>query len=99
MPNRQNELPGPELPVQAHTLMLENRQTLVATGVTRVISCDETGAALETTQGNLTIGGQKIQVGELSVRTGEVRITGKIDFLQYAENRQTSGGFFRRLFG
>lgn len=99
MAARQNELPQAELPVQAHTLMLENRRTLVATGVTRVISCDETGAALETTQGNLTIGGQGIQVGELSVCTGEVHISGKIEFLQYAENRQTSGGFFKRLFG
>lgn len=99
MPSRQNELQLTELPVQAHTLTLEDRRTLVATGVARVISCDETGASLETTQGNLTIGGQQIQVGELSVRTGEVRITGKIEFLQYSENKQTSGGFLRRLFG
>lgn len=99
MATKQNELIQTEFTAQPHTLTLEDRRTLVATGVTRVISCDETGAALETTQGNLTIGGQQIQVGELSVRTGEVRITGKIEFLQYAENRQTSGGFFRRLFG
>ena len=50
-------------------------------------------------QGRLTIGGQAIQVGELSVRTGEVRIFGKIEFLQYTENRESAGGFFRRLFG
>lgn len=99
MPARHEELLQGEIPVRAHTLTLENRQTLVATGVTRVISCDETGAALETTQGSLTIGGQGIQVGELSVRSGEVHITGKIEFLQYAENRQTTGGFFKRLFG
>ena len=64
-----------------------------------IVSCDETGAALDTVQGRLTIGGQAIQVGELSVRTGEVRIFGKIEFLQYTENRESAGGFFRRLFG
>lgn len=88
-----------ELPVQKHTLTLENRSALTATGVTRIVSCDETGAALDTALGRLTIGGQNIQVGELSVRTGEVRLTGKIEFLQYTENRQSSGGVFRRLFG
>ncbi|HJD22326.1 MAG TPA: sporulation protein YabP [Candidatus Gemmiger faecigallinarum] len=99
MQARQNETLPVETPAQTHTLTLENRRTLTATGVTRIVSCDETGAALDTAQGRLTIGGQGIQVGELSVRTGEVRISGKIEFLQYAENRESSGGFFRRLFG
>ena len=101
MPAKPNE-PVPVVTsaqAQTHTLTLENRRTLVATGVTRIVSCDETGAALDTVQGRLTIGGQAIQVGELSVRTGEVRIFGKIEFLQYTENRESAGGFFRRLFG
>ena len=89
-----------EIPAfKSHTLQLEDRARLTVTGVTRIVSCDESGALLKTAQGDLTIGGQGIQIGELSVRTGQVHITGKIEFLQYAENRQTSGGFFRRLFG
>ena len=101
MPAKPNEPVPVETSAQAqtHTLTLENRRTLVATGVTRIVSCDETGAALDTVHGRLTIGGQAIQVGELSVRTGEVRIFGKIEFLQYTENRESAGGFFRRLFG
>ena len=99
MPARPNELLPPESQTRPHTLTLENRQTLVATGVTRVVSCDESGAALDTVQGRLTIGGQGIQMGELSVRTGEARITGTIEFMQYTETRQSSGGFLRRLFG
>ena len=103
MPAKSNEPVPVETSAQAqaqtHTLTLENRRTLVATGVTRIVSCDETGAALDTVQGRLTIGGQAIQVRELSVRTGEVRIFGKIEFLQYTENRESAGGFFRRLFG
>lgn len=99
MPDRQTVTLPVETQSRPHILTLENRQTLVANGVTRVISCDESGAALDTVQGRLTIGGEGIQMGELSVRTGEVRITGKIEFLQYTENRQTSGGLFRRLFG
>ena len=99
MPAKPNFNPPVEPPAQTHTLTLENRRVLTATGVTRIVSCDESGAALDTAQGRLTIGGQGIQVGELSVRTGEVRITGAIEFLQYTENRESAGGFFKRLFG
>ena len=48
----------------------------------------------------LTIGGQGMQVSELSVRTGEVHISGQIEYLQYTENQQSkkqSGGLLARL--
>ncbi len=91
-------LPAPETPAfKSHTLQLEDRARLTVTGVTRIVSCDENGALLKTAQGDLTIGGQGIQIGELSVRTGQVHITGKIEFLQYAENRESSGGLLARL--
>ena len=80
-----------------HALTLENRARLTVTGVTRLLSCDETGATLQTALGDLSIGGQGIQVSELSVRTGQVQISGKIEFLQYAENRQSGGGLLARL--
>ena len=80
-----------------HALTLENRARLTVTGVTRVLSCDETGETLQTARGDLASGGQGIQVSELSVRTGQVQISGKIEFLQYAENRQSGGGLLARL--
>lgn len=98
MQPKPNELLAPDLtPTQPHTVTLENRRMLTVTGVTRVLSCDETGALLKTPLGNLSVGGQGMEVSELSVRTGEVRITGKIEYLQYAENKESSGGLFRRL--
>ena len=91
-------LPPVEAPAfKSHTLQLEDRARLTVTGVTRIISCDESGALLKTAQGDLTIGGQGIQIGELSVRTGQVHITGKIEYLQYTENRESSGGLLARL--
>lgn len=99
MPAKQNEILPADAPARVHTLTLENRRSLVVTGVTRVVSCDETGAALDTVQGRLTIGGREIQMGELSVRTGEVHISGRFEFLQYTETKESAGGFFHRLFG
>lgn len=100
MPATNNQPPRAELqaPAREHSLTLQDRRQLTVTGVSRVISCDETGAALETPLGNLTVGGQGIQVSELSVRTGEIHISGKIEYLQYAENRQSAGGLLARLF-
>ena len=66
--------------------------------MTRIVSCDETGAVLETPLGSLTVGGQQIQVSELSIHSGQVDLSGKIEYLQYAENRQSSGGLLARLF-
>lgn len=80
-----------------HNLIIENRRTVTATGVTRVLSYDENSASLETQQGALVIGGQGIQVSELSIQTGELKIYGQIEYLQYSDPKQPAGGFFRRL--
>ena len=53
---------------------------------------------LETALGTLTVGGQELQVSELSLQSGQVQISGRIEFLQYAENRESSGGLLARLF-
>lgn len=65
---QQSDLPAPP---RAHALTLENRARLTVTGVTRIVSCDELGTTLQTPLGDLTIGGQGMQVSELSVRTGK----------------------------
>lgn len=85
-------------PVRDHVLTLENRRSLTVTGVARILSYDESTAALATPLGNLTVGGQGLQVSELSVRTGQVHISGKIEYLQYTENRESAGGLLARLF-
>lgn len=83
---------------RSHSLALKDRSRLALTGVTRIISCDENAAVLETPLGNLTVGGQGLQVSELSVASGQVQLSGKIEYLQYAENRQSSGSLLARLF-
>jgi len=87
-----------ELQPRGHSLALKDRRHLALTGVTRIISCDESAAVLETPLGNLTIGGQELQVSELSVHSGQVQLSGKIEYMQYAENRQSNGGLLNRLF-
>ena len=84
-------------PAVQHNLILENRQTVTATGITRIVSYDEFSASLETGQGSLVIGGRDIRVSELSIQTGELKIYGKIEYVLYSDTRETAGGFFKRL--
>ena len=95
-PARAVRPPAAETPPRGHAL--KDRRQLAVTGVGRVVSCDETAVVLETPLGNLTIGGQELQVSELSVQSGQVQLSGKIEYLQYAENRQSGGGLLARLF-
>ena len=81
-----------------HDLILEGRGRLSATGVTKIVSCDEYGAVLETVQGTLTVTGREITVETLSVDTGEVRLQGTVTELSYADSRAV-GSRLRRLFG
>ena len=83
---------------RSHSLALKDRSRLALTGVIRIISCDENAAVLETPLGNLTVGGQGLQVSELSVASGQVQLSGKIEYLQSAENRQSGGSLLARLF-
>ncbi|MGX8699977.1 sporulation protein YabP [Caproiciproducens sp.] len=80
-----------------HSLILENRRALTATGVSNVDSFDEQTIVAYTDLGQLIIKGTKLQINKLNIETGELTLTGDISAMSYAEN-QLSGGFFSRLF-
>lgn len=84
-------------PAARHSLIIENRQSLTATGILRVLSYDETSACAQTPQGILTVGGKGLTVSEISCRSGELRVQGEIEFVQYEPDRKAKGGFFGRL--
>lgn len=78
-------------------LILEDRGRLTVTGVSRMLSCDENAASMETARGVLTLEGRQLSVSTLSLETGEVRVTGQIDALSYADTAASGGGFWHRL--
>ncbi len=80
-----------------HGLSLRQRQSLSVTGVTEVVSFDETAVVLGTEMGTLVVQGQELQLKTLSVEGGEVAVEGHVSSLTYAEPR--SGGWLRRLLG
>ena len=80
-----------------HNVILENRNVLTATGIQSILSYDELTACLDTEYGMLTIGGEGLKVSELSVQTGEVRISGSIEYVQYTVKREKAPSLFKRL--
>ena len=81
-----------------HRLTLEQREILTMTGVTEVVSFDESAVVLHTQLGTLTVQGENLQLKTLSIDGGQVAVDGHIGALIYEEPRQ-GGGFFRRFLG
>ena len=81
-----------------HSLQLSNRQKLTMTGVSEVVSFDETAVVLQTGLGTLVIQGQQLQLKNLSTDGGEVRVEGTISSLGYEEPR-AAVSWRQRLFG
>lgn len=82
----------------AHDLTLKGRQTLTMTGVTEVVSFDDTAVVLHTEMGTLLVQGRELQLRTLSLEGGQVAVEGCVVSLTYEEPRQ-SGGWLRRMLG
>lgn len=80
-----------------HSLVLENRNRLTATGVTGVDSYDDQTIVANTGEGQLVIRGQGLHMDRLNTESGELTVAGQIISMTYAENRP-AGSFFTRLF-
>ena len=80
-----------------HSLSLQDRKKMAVSGVNEVVNCEENQVTIATTMGTLVIRGSSLHVDQLSLDSGELRLTGRIDIVEY-DDSVTSGGFLRRLF-
>ena len=80
-----------------HSLALQDSKKMAVSGVNEVVNFDENQVTIATTMGTLVIRGSSLHVDQLSLDSGELRLTGRIDIVEY-DDSVTSGGFLRRLF-
>ena len=66
-------------------------------GVTEVVSFDESTVVLQTSLGTLIVQGRELQLKTLSLEGGQVAVDGAVSALIYEEPR--TGGWRQRLFG
>ena len=68
-----------------HSLQIENRTRLVATGVERVDFFSEELITAQTADGRLNIKGEGLYIENLSADTGELLVKGRVIALSYAD--------------
>ena len=61
-----------------HSLVLEGRKNLTATGVTNVDSYDDQTIVAYTEEGQLVIRGRDLHMGRLNTESGELTVTGEV---------------------
>lgn len=81
-----------------HKVTLSDRKKLTVTGVSEVVSFEETAVQVETSQGSLMVHGSGLRLKNLSPESGQLEITGTVEALVYEERRR-KGGFFGRAPG
>ena len=86
-------------PLQSHVLNLTDRKRLSISGVEDVEAFDEDTVILSTVGGALTIRGGGLRINKLSLDGGELLVEGRIDGLDYAEEREHRRGFLGKLLG
>ena len=81
-----------------HSLVLEERKKLRATGVCDVEGFDDTKifAMLDGTA--FTIGGKNLKVESFSSESGNLVVEGEIDSVTYSAALSRKAGFFARVF-
>lgn len=81
-----------------HRLTLNERHQLTMTGVTEVVSFDDSTVVLHTELGTLSIHGQQLQLKTLSVEGGQIAVEGSVTAIIYEEPKNRTG-LLGRLFG
>lgn len=84
--------------VLPHKIVMNDRKTLTVTGVTEVVSFDETAVIANTQLGTLVVQGKELQLKTLLPEGGQVAVEGNISGLMYEEPRSV-GSWWQRMFG
>ncbi len=77
---------------KSHKISIQNRKGCTMSGVRDVKSFDLNEVLLVTEAGHLTVKGQNLHVGRLTLERGEVDIDGRIDSLIYSDNHGPEKG-------
>ena len=74
-----------------HNLNLHDRKKLTITGVSEVVSFDDTAVIMRTPLGTLIVQGSDLQLKTLTAEGGNVAVEGEISALSYEQSRSSSG--------
>jgi len=86
--------------MRAHTVLLDNRERAVITGVQDVDRFNETEVMLLTDAGALVIEGQNLHISRLNLDEGQLIVDGLIIAVEYCEGKggEKNTPLFARIF-
>ncbi len=84
-------------PLKRHTLTVDGRERLTATGIRRVDFFSDELITAQTDLGQLNIKGEALHIETLNSETGDMLVNGKVAALSYTESSPALS-FFGRIF-
>lgn len=82
-----------------HNLILEGRKNITVSGVEGVVSSNEREVLLNTVMGDMIILGEGMHIDNLCIESGDLRLSGRVDSIQYRMKKESGSGLMARLFG
>ena len=87
-----------ELVNLGHNITVQERKSIIITGVKKIDSFDNEEFLLETTMGNIIIKGNELEIIKLDTYQGSVSIKGTVNSINYTDNIKKEEGVFSKLF-
>jgi sporulation protein YabP len=81
-----------------HTLIIDGRKSISVTGVTEADNFNDEEIILFTSQGQITIRGENLQISVLNTDSGEVAASGKVNSVSYSDRTEKHQSFFGKVF-
>ncbi|MFV0275381.1 MAG: sporulation protein YabP [Bacilli bacterium] len=84
-----------------HTINLNERKSLIISGIKKIESFDEEEFLLDTLLGYLLIKGENLEIIKLDTHQGNISLKGKIDSFSYVDSvtkKEKDSSIFEKLF-
>lgn len=81
-----------------HSISLLERKTLTINGVEHIYSFNEKKVELRTSLGDMTIEGENLDMGKLSIDDNIIDVKGVINSISYSKDKKSKESIVKRIF-
>ena len=81
-----------------HEIVMTDRAHMNVTGVAAVDCFNEQMVVLDIGAGTLTVSGEGLNISNLDLQHGSVRVSGQLRALEYSDRSALRGGLLRKIF-
>lgn len=87
-----------EVPNLTHVIKLNERKTIIISGIKKINNFDDKEFSLESIMGGIIIKGENLEMIKLDTIEGNVSIKGKINSVSYTDNISKENSLLMKLF-